>query len=135
MNILLKFVLSILILPVLVAIDVFRSERSVARKIGYILVILILFVGTWVSGYRNLIDATKFALWEIGALNKLTDIQTRGKSMLPTINDGETVTLNNPKKFGIERGDLVTFQNIETGAFSYLKRVVGLEGESILIKN
>lgn len=135
MNSLLKFILSILFLPILLTIDLFKSDRSIIRKIGYLFIILIFFLSTWIQGYTNLISATRYVMWEVGIMDKLSDVHVSGQSMLPTILDGAVLSLHNPKKFGIERGDIVSFQNIETGASYYIKRVIGLEGEEIILKN
>lgn len=127
--------MSVLVLPLLVAIDIFRSPRSLIRKLGYLLLILVALGLYWFHGYSSLINLTKYFLWQTGVVDKITQIKTSGRSMLPTIKDGEEIDLHNPKKFGIERGDVVTFQNVETGEVHYVKRVIGLEGETISIVN
>ena len=131
----LRFIFAILFLPLVLVVESARSQRSLFPKVGYALLALFLFSFTWTNGYRNLFRATNLALFELGITDTLTSITVSGTSMMPTISDGETISLHNPNKFGIERGDIVSFNNIETGAFNYIKRIIGLEGETISIIN
>ncbi|MBI4130538.1 signal peptidase I [Candidatus Roizmanbacteria bacterium] len=78
---------------------------------------------------------SKIVLYDWGITNRLTKVPVSGTSMLPTIQDGVTITLNSPKKYGIARGDIVSFQNIETSGMHYLKRVIGVAGEEVSIVN
>ena len=55
--------------------------------------------------------------------------------MLPTIQDGSEVELKSPRKYGLARGDIVSFTNEETSGLYYLKRIVGLSKEQVSIKN
>lgn len=135
MNWLVKFVLAFLFLPLLISADVFRSERTLMRKIGYLLLIWIVLGSVWTRGYLNIINAAQFTFYELGVTDKLTRVKIVGTSMLPGIQDGQTVSLQSPKKYGLARGDIVSFQNIETGTQHYIKRVIGLEGEEIVIIN
>jgi len=130
-----EFILSVLFLPILLSAQVFKSERGLLKKIVLVFVVWIFIGGTWIRGYRNLFSATNFILYETGVSDKQINIPVKGESMLPTIKDGEHITLHSPKKYKIERGDIVSFQNIETGGLYYLKRVIGLPGEKISIKN
>lgn len=131
-----KLILAVLFLPILLSIDIFKSERSILKKIGLLLVVWLILGSTWSIGYyRNIFSATEVILYETGISDKLTDIKVSGTSMTPTILDNSTVTLHSPKKYGVERGDIVSFKNIETGNSYYIKRVIGLENEQISIIN
>ena len=135
MKILIDIILAILILPFLLIKENFSAERGLGRKILFILVILFVFGFTWIRGYKNLVDATKIILFTTGIMDKLTDVHVQGESMLPTIKNGETLTLHNPKKFKPEKGDIVSFKNLETSGVYYVKRVIATEGEQILLEN
>lgn len=130
-----KVLLSIFFLPLLLTVDVFRSERGLFRKLFYLLLLLLLFYSSWISFYQSTYRAGSSFLYQIGVVDKLVEVQTRGTSMLPTVKDGEVVTLHSPEKYGLERGDIVSFKNLETGNIYYLKRIVGLEGEEVSIIN
>lgn len=135
MNNIIRFILSFLFLPILLMVEVFKSTHNVGKKILYSFAVLLFFSFTWLSGWHNIVSASTFALYELGISDRLKNVPIRGTSMMPGIIDGSTVTLKSPKKYGIERGDIVTFNNIETGNLSYIKRVIGLPGETISIVN
>jgi signal peptidase I len=73
---------------------------------------------------------------EIG--DKSCDIEvtpTIGTSMLPTIHDGQIVNLSKPYNNKLERGDLISFSNSMTRGKRYLKRIIGIPNEKVVIKN
>ncbi len=124
-----------LILPLVLLRDIYRSERGRGRKVGYFFLTLVIFASIWWSGFGDVISLFKYTSYEAGVTDKLTKIPVSGTSMLPTIQDGSEVELKNPKKYGLERGDIVSFMNNETGGLHYIKRIIGLEGEQVSIKN
>ncbi|OGD09937.1 signal peptidase I [Candidatus Amesbacteria bacterium RIFOXYB1_FULL_44_23] len=130
-----RIILSILGLPILLFIDVFRSPRSVVKKILWSLLILILFGFTWISGYQDLFTITKYTLYDFGLVDKLTEVPVRGTSMLPTIQDGQNIKLNSPKKYLPAWGDIVSFSNNETEEMYYLKRIIGQPGDKVSFIN
>lgn len=135
MNKIKTILITTLFLPVLLTIDTFKSKRSIWRKIGYFLLVLIFFGFTWISGYQEVISLFQRTSYEAGITDKLTKVQVSGTSMLPTIKDGSEVELKSPKKYGLTRGDIVSFKNDETRELHYLKRIVGLPGEQVSFKN
>jgi signal peptidase I len=63
-------------------------------------------------------------------------VKVEGTSMLPGLQDQERIFIN---KFvyrfeAIERGDVVVFRYPRDPSKSYIKRVIGLPGESVLIE-
>ncbi len=130
-----KLILSVLFLPVILTIDTFRSERGLGKKILIFLAVWVCFGSLWFNGYVNLYNATLSILYYSGITDKMINIPVRGTSMLPTIQDGSKVSLHNPKKFKVTRGDIVSFFNIETEGLHYIKRVIGLSNDQILLKN
>lgn len=130
----LTLVKNCLFLPLVATRDLVKSKRSAVGKIGYFLLIIFFFFTTWIRGYSEAKWLVKYYFYEAGILDKLTEIDVRGESMLPTIQNGSKVQLHSPKKYKIERGDIVSFKNIETGGLYYLKRVVGLPGEKVSLK-
>ena len=122
-------------MPVLVLPDIFRSNRSFGAKIGYLIILFLFFTGTWISLYVNIFFTIKSLAFESGLSDRPITVNVSGESMMPAVTDGSTVELHSPKKFKIERGDIVSFQNIETGSLHYLKRIVGLPKEKVSIKS
>ena len=61
-------------------------------------------------------------------------VKMLGKSMMPNIKDGDKLLML--KQFGeLKRGDIVIFLFPEDQTKSYIKRIVGLPGETIEIKS
>jgi signal peptidase I len=135
MSYLINFVLAVLFLPIVLSVEALRSKRRIFKRILYVLVAWLLLGATWVRGYMNLYEAAKYTLYDAGLIDENEDVPVSGRSMLPTILDGSTVTLKNPNKYKIERGDIVSFSNIETGGRFYLKRVIGLAGDRVSFVN
>jgi signal peptidase I len=131
----LKHIAYALLLPLTLIKDIFLSKRSVIRKIGYLLLSVIVFGTIWWNGVSDLVRLFQITSYDAGLADKLTKVPTRGTSMMPTIPDGSEVELKSPHKYGLERGDIVTFSNTETRGQGYIKRIVGLPGEQISIKN
>ncbi len=131
----LKIILIIIFLPLILLKDAVRSKRVIWKKILYVLVILIGFGFYWLGGLESVKNLLTSNLYESGITDKLSTVHIQGTSMLPTIQDGSTVSLSSPKKYGLERGDIVSFQNKETAGLFYLKRIVGLPAETVSIKN
>jgi len=84
--------------------------------------------------YTLFLTATLYIL-----LNTLTArIRVEGYSMVPTLRGGEFILVNRMAyRFGGEprRGDIVVFRPEDDGPGDYIKRVIGLPGEEILIQN
>lgn len=128
-------ILAFFFLPILLMYDIVKSTRSKLRKTGYILIVLLFFVGQWFAFYRGVHAIGTSILFTAGITDTLTEVHVSGTSMLPTIEDGDVVELHSPKKFGLGRGDKVSFVNEETNGMYYLKRIIGLPGERVSIQN
>ena len=128
-------IINVLILPLIIVRDIFKSNRSVIRKIGYTILILIIFFNIWIRGYQDVYTFLYYQGYRLGLFDKLISIHVSGTSMLPTIQDGEDVNLNSPIKLGIVPGDIVSFHNAETGSFNYIKRVIAKEGDTVTLVN
>lgn len=133
MKFVLRLLLALLFLPFILVYDTFRSPRSVFKKILIALLTLVVFGLFWIYTGLQLVSATGYLLYQSGITDKITNVPVSGTSMLPTLQDGQTVDLHSPKKFKIERGDIVTFKNVETGNLSFIKRVIGLPGDQLMI--
>lgn len=129
------FIVYLLFLPLVLMGDIVKSNHSGGAKVGFSLLVMIVFGLYWLGFYQGLIGTGQQLLYEFGVIDSLIDIPVSGTSMLPTIKDGAVITLHSPKKFGLDRGDAVSFTNDETGGLHYLKRIVGLPGERISIQN
>ena len=57
-------------------------------------------------------------------------IKVQGQAMLPTLKDGEMILLDRDIE-KLARGDIVIFYYPEDPSASYIKRIVGLPGETI----
>src|ERR671928_897994 len=61
-------------------------------------------------------------------------VKVEGTSMLPRLHDGERIFVNKLIYYGlpeIERGDIVVFWFPDDPSKSYIKRVIGLPGETV----
>jgi signal peptidase I len=97
----------------------------------------------WAEGrllFRDLIFALMLAALVVVFV--VQPVKVEGTSMLPRLHDGERIFVNKliyydeyrwaPK---IERGDIVVFWYPEDPSKSYIKRVIGLPGETIEIRD
>lgn len=130
-----KVILISLFLPLILVLDTVKSQRSLPRKIGYVFLVFIIFGLIWQTAIREIENLITYNLFQTGVTDKISKIKVSGTSMLPTIKDGEQLTLSNPKKYGLKRGDIVSFSNKETNNLFYLKRIIGMPEEQISIKN
>lgn len=135
MSIVVKNILFAIFLPFVLLKDIYKSQRSIGRKIGYFILTTIVFGFIWWNGFEDAFRLFKHTSYEAGVTDKLTKIPVSGTSMLPTIQDGTEVELKSPRKYGIVRGDIVSFINEETRGLHYLKRIIGLPEEQVSIKN
>ena len=65
----------------------------------------------------------------------VTPVVVAGPSMMPTLNDQDKIVVNKltPKVFGYDRFDVIVFQQDE--ASHYVKRIIGLPGDTVVYKN
>jgi signal peptidase I len=64
-------------------------------------------------------------------------VKVEGTSMLPRLHDGERIFVNKLIYYGlpdIERGDIVVFWFPDAPSKSYIKRVIGLPGETVQMR-
>lgn len=126
---------NILILPLVITRDIFKAEKPFRAKVFYFFLTLLIIFPAWIKGYLALGNTVKLFAYNLGLVDKLTNVTVSGESMMPTILDSSQIKLHNPQKYGLVRGDIVSFKNIETGNLHYIKRIIGLPGETISIKN
>ncbi len=131
----LMLLLKILILPLVLILNLFQSSRSTAAKCFFAIGIILILGSAWAEAAQAGIEIVKYNLFQWGMVNRITSVHVIGTSMLPTIRSGETVSLDSPRKFVPEKGDIVSFKNVETGAYSYIKRVIGTPGDTVSIRN
>lgn len=131
----LKNILFTFFLPLFLLKDVLRSHRHLGKKILYFVLTLIVFGIVWRNGYQEIFSLFKKTSYESGISDKIIKVPVSGTSMLPTIEDGSEIELRSPQKYGVARGDIVSFINEETRGMHYLKRVIRQPGEEISIKN
>src|SRR5947209_6410741 len=92
----------------------------------------------WAEG-RLLLRDLVFALM-LAALMVVFIVQpvkVEGTSMLPRLHDGERIFVNKLIYYGlpdIERGDIVVFWFPDDPSKSYIKRVIGLPGETVQMR-
>lgn len=130
-----QVVIHLVFLPLFLIRDTVQSNKSVGKKIFFLFLILFLFVTSWVQVFFTLRTLISSSLYTFGVTDKLTEVHTKGTSMLPTIKDGEKITLRSPKKLGLHRGDIISFINEGTDSRHFLKRIIALENEELSIKN
>ena len=64
-------------------------------------------------------------------------VKVEGTSMLPRLHDGERIFVNKLIYYGVpplERGDIVVFWYPEDPSKSYIKRLIGLPGETVQLR-
>ena len=64
-------------------------------------------------------------------------VKVEGSSMLPQLHDGERIFVNKLIYYGVpklERGDIVVFWFPDKPSDSYIKRIIGLPGETIEVR-
>lgn len=69
----------------------------------------------------------------IGRLFLFTPYDVSGQSMYPTLHDGDRIVVSHDKE--LERGDVVVFTSPITMEDDYIKRVVGVAGDTIEIRS
>jgi signal peptidase I len=65
-------------------------------------------------------------------------VKVEGTSMLPRLHDGERIFVNKLVYYGmpkLERGDIVVFWFPEDPSKSYIKRIIGLPGETVQVRD
>src|SRR5215213_2323346 len=84
---------------------------------------------------RDLIFALMFATLMVVFV--IQPVKVEGTSMLPRLHDGERIFVNKLIYYGVpklERGDIVVFWYPNDPSKSYIKRVVGLPGETVEVR-
>lgn len=77
----------------------------------------------------GLVVFTSGCFWALG----VQPVKVEGTAMAPALNDGDRIIIQrDPKK--LERGDIVIFLYPEAPTKSYIKRIVGLPGETLDIR-
>ncbi len=135
----LKKVLIILFLPLYHFIfKVIKSKDRLLLKIAK--TIGLIFI---VSPLSLILDSIIFVLifggfYFLGIAK--TPVQIIGYSMTPTLTNGQYLLVHPYNNFmfwhkKIEQGDIITFEDSKTDGKMYVKRVIGLPGETVDIKN
>jgi signal peptidase I len=89
-------------------------------------------------GLKLIIIGMAAAAFLIACGNQTKDSTVaQGTAMLPTIQDGQRLTLerfDRGAKFEVARGDIVAFWFPDDPSKSYIKRLVGMPGETVEIR-
>jgi signal peptidase I len=100
--------------------------------------------GLWMEGFRLLRDVVfVLAIFMLLLVFVAQPVVVEGTSMLPALHEGERLIVNKLiyykiKSFSwghLERGDVVVFWYPKNPDKSYVKRVIGLPGDTIEIRN
>ena len=84
---------------------------------------------------RDLVFALMFAALLVVFV--VQPVKVEGPSMLPRLHDGERIFVNKLIYYGLpelKRGDIVVFWFPEDPSKSYIKRIIGLPGEAVEIR-
>ncbi len=92
----------------------------------------------WKQFLRDLVETLLLAIVLYVGINALSArVRVDGMSMQPTLENGEFILINRiPYKFwDIERGDIIVFHHPVDQTQELIKRVIGLPGDIIIIKD
>ncbi|MBD0325020.1 MAG: signal peptidase I [Pyrinomonadaceae bacterium] len=84
---------------------------------------------------RDLIFALMFAA--LAVVFVVQPVKVEGTSMLPRLHDGERIFVNKLIYYGLpklQRGDIIVFWYPNDPSKSYIKRIIGLPGETIEVR-
>src|ERR671917_1529562 len=84
---------------------------------------------------RDLIFALMFAVLVVVFI--VQPVKVEGTSMLPRLHDGERIFVNKLIYYGLPkltRGDIVVFWPPHDPSKSYIKRIIGLPGETVEVR-
>ncbi len=123
-----------LLLPIGLLVDGLKVSRSAGKKILVVLAVLVIG-GYWALSVLRIVGAAGVVAFETGIWKTFTDVPVSGTSMMPTILDKSKVKLASTGGHTFQRGDIVSFTNAATMGLHFLKRIVGLPGEKIVVKN
>jgi signal peptidase I len=90
------------------------------------------------SALRELLETVLLAVIVFFVLNLVTGrFQVRGSSMTPTLHDGEYLIIGKVSYWfhPPERGDIIVFHPPTNPQEDYIKRVIGLPGETVEIRD
>lgn len=85
---------------------------------------------------RDLIFALMFAA--LAVVFVVQPVKVEGTSMLPRLHDGERIFVNKLIYYGLpklERGDIIVFWYPGDPSKSYIKRLIGLPGETVEVRD
>ncbi len=84
---------------------------------------------------RDLIFALMFAA--LAVVFVIQPVKVEGTSMLPRLHDGERIFVNKLIYYGLpklQRGDIIVFWYPNDPSKSYIKRIIGLPGETVEVR-
>ena len=118
---------ALLALLLQIAYTLYAQQNEIARAA--------LRSGAWAAMTALLSSAATLML--IALVFVAQPVKVEGTSMLPRLHDGERIFVNKLIYYGlpeIERGDIVVFWFPDDPTKSYIKRVIGLPGETVQMR-
>ena len=104
-----------------------QKPRDIARRSFWMEARLLL---------RDLLFALMFAALLVVFV--VQPVKVEGTSMLPRLHDGERIFVNKLIYYGLphlKRGDIIVFWFPDDPSKSYIKRIIGLPGETVEVRN
>jgi signal peptidase I len=92
----------------------------------------------WMQALREVAETILLTLLIFGAINLLTGrFRIEGPSMLPNLHDGQYLIINKIvyRLHPPQRGDIIVFHHPRNSDRDLIKRVIGLPGETVEIRN
>jgi len=125
----------------------FEPNASIAKKIFTVIFAYLVLLPLWISGFISITFSSWVVLQWVGVIRM--EVPVTGASMLPTFDENGYVAFYRRQRVDqleptFARGDIVVFQNEKTekefqsqnkSRGGFVKRIVGMPGDVVLIRD
>jgi signal peptidase I len=114
-----------------VAVDAYRINRTAATRVSHRAVSWVAATGAFAVAVLSIAATTDAIRWRVGGKT----FKLGSQSMAPTLLAGDYVVTRPLEDRPVRRGEIVVFLWPEDATESYIKRVVGLPGDTLAMKD